>query len=118
MKIRLSGYDKKWSKLIRQRDDYTCQYCGKQSQYVNAHHVKGRRIKSLRFCLENGISLCFGCHKTNSKFSAHATPEAFKRWIKKRYSLRWEIINRLARKHMTEREAIKKFKEEYEPTRN
>lgn len=109
MKIRLSSYDTKWSKIIRDRDNDTCQVCGNVGN-LNAHHIETRSIKSLRFCLENGISLCAGCHVFNHKFSAHKTPEEFKRWFKNRYTLRWEIIKKRKREHLSERDAVEEFK--------
>ncbi len=110
MKIRMTTWDTKWSRLVRDRDEDTCQVCGNYG-HVNAHHVETRSIKSLRFEPLNGISLCFQCHTANHKFSAHKTPEAFKRWFKKRYSLRWGLIQAKKRKYMSERDAVKEFQE-------
>ncbi len=97
--------------MVRERDNFTCQVCGRVSDHVNAHHIIERGVKATRLCLENGITLCFSCHKTGRQFSAHKTPDAFKRWFKKKFSLRWALISRLARRKRTEREAIEEFKQ-------
>lgn len=106
MKIRLSKYDKQWSQLVRDRDRM-CVVCGNPN--IAAHHIFRRGIKATRLCLENGISLCASHHVFNHEFSAHKTPEAFRRWFKKNFSLRWEIINRKQKQHLSERDAIKEF---------
>ena len=111
MKIRFSKYDKLWSKLVRERDKQ-CLYCGRKG-ILNAHHILGRRIKATRLCLENGTSLCINHHVWDSKFSAHKTPEKFRTWFKKTFSLRWEIINKKQRQHMSERQAVAEFEKLY-----
>lgn len=108
----MDGWDRKWSLQVRQRDNYTCQVCGNSSSYVNAHHIETRSIKSLRYCLENGLTLCAQCHLFNHNFSAHKTPEAFKQWFQKHFSLRWEIIQRLKKQHVSTRDAIQNFRRE------
>lgn len=110
MKIRLTTWDAKWSKLVRQRDGDTCQVCGNYG-YQNAHHILSRSIKPLRFEPFNGISLCVSCHVFNHNFSAHKTPEAFKRWFKKKFPERWKFISKKRQTHMSERDAVKEFQE-------
>lgn len=51
--------DDLWSKCIRARD-VKCIKCGKPS--TEAHHIFGRRNKSTRWDLRNGIGLCSYCH--------------------------------------------------------
>lgn len=114
MKIRIGPWDRKWSLMVRRRDNFTCQVegCGYYSEhYTAAHHIIRRGVKSTRLEPLNGITLCPSHHVFDHKFSAHKTPEAFKRWFKKRFSLRWELIKRLERKHMTERDAVREFQE-------
>ena len=62
--------DKLWSELVRARDGDKCAICGAEKN-VQAHHLVDRVIKILRHRLENGISLCPGCHKFNRRLSAH-----------------------------------------------
>lgn len=110
MKIRLTTWDTKWSKLIRQRDGDTCQVCGNFG-HQNAHHILTRSIKGLRFEPLNGISLCAACHVFSHEFSAHKTPEAFKRWFKKKFPDRWKYIEKKRNIYMSERQAVDEFKQ-------
>lgn len=52
--------DALWSKAIRLRDPI-CRWCGKNPT-KQAHHIFGRRSRNTRWCLDNGIGICFGCH--------------------------------------------------------
>ena len=72
--------DKVWSELVKQQAGNKCEVCGKR-EYLNAHHIVGRRNLRLRWELYNGVCLCSGCHtfKTNS---AHQNPEWFHQWLK------------------------------------
>lgn len=51
------------------------------------------------------------CHTWSSEFSAHKTPEAFRRWFKKAYPDRAKAIEAKAKTHMSERQAIQEFNE-------
>lgn len=60
--------------------------------------------------LENGITLCVMHHTWSSDFSAHKTPEAFRKWFKKTYPDRVKAIEQKAKIYMSERQAIEEFK--------
>lgn len=67
MKIKRRREDIAFSKLIRWRDGWRCQRCGRR--YVpnsgglqNAHVIHSRRKERTRFCEINCHSLCSGCH--------------------------------------------------------
>ena len=111
-KIKLSKYDKIWSKFARQRDG-ECLYCGNTNVVLHAHHFLRRGIKATRLLLNNAVSLCPSHHVFNHEFSAHKTPERFERWFKKTYPDRYKEIRTRAQTMMTERNAIKEFQEMY-----
>lgn len=59
-----------WAKIVKKRDNYTCQICGISSKKLVAHHVKPvatNPIESLD--IDNGITLCDNCHKKIHKLS-------------------------------------------------
>ena len=64
---------KNWRSLVFERDNWTCQTCGKRSQsgepiYLEPHHIKGwTKYPELRYEVENGITLCLECHKLTRK---------------------------------------------------
>ena len=61
------GY-KKWSRQVRERDNYTCQVCGlhtKEPNKLHAHHLESYDTHpELRLELSNGITLCSYCHNS------------------------------------------------------
>ena len=111
MKVRLSKYDKIWSKLVRERDG-RCLNCGKTDS-LNAHHVIMRGKKSTRLLLENGISLCAGCH-VFSPNSVHRSPDGSKAFcIRLIGSEEYARLERLSVKPMKEAEAVRIFLQTY-----
>lgn len=56
---------KQWRKNVYERDHYQCQWpgCSKKTK-LNAHHIKTwAEYPSLRFVVDNGITLCYLHHK-------------------------------------------------------
>lgn len=48
-----------WRKAVYERDNYTCQCCGKRGGKLAAHHLESYdNNPELRTSLENGITLC------------------------------------------------------------
>ena len=78
--------DELWSKLVKIRAGFRCEYCWKTS-WLNSHHIRSRTNYSTRYNLDNWICLCQAHHTLSSQFSAHKTPIEFIEWIKEQ---RWE----------------------------
>ena len=89
-------YPAEWTKLLRhsikQRDDYQCQYCGKDKIKLAVHHIDYNK-KNLN--PTNLITLCIPCHmKTN-----------YKRW-------RWKsILKKIVNRPSSEKDSIQKLLE-------
>lgn len=67
-----SAIHKAWRKTIFERDDYTCQICGRHGGTLNADHIKCfAHHKELRFEISNGRTLCEPCHKRTPNFGYH-----------------------------------------------
>lgn len=108
--IKIDRHDTRWGKMVRERDG-KCLYCG-DTETLQAHHLFPRSRSGTRFELQNGITLCASHHTFNYEFSAHKTPEKFKRWAKK--FLGDGLYNWLQKKSlgsMTRYQAIKEFNE-------
>jgi hypothetical protein len=57
-----------WRNSVFIRDDYICQHCKQKSGMLNAHHIKSYKdYPELRLILDNGITLCYDCHKKEHK---------------------------------------------------
>ena len=71
---------------ILERDNYRCRRCGKGGLYsgllLEVHHVRTRRIPSLRHADDNLVTLCADPFKPNCHGFAHANGTAFRKWWK------------------------------------
>ncbi len=61
-----------WRKAVYERDDYTCQECGKKEVYLNAHHIRPWSLfPDDRYEVDNGVTLCQKCHKKVHERKSH-----------------------------------------------
>ncbi len=68
--IRTSFRYRMWRISVFERDNYTCQECGKRGVNLNADHVKPFSLfPELRFELSNGRTLCVECHIKTPTFA-------------------------------------------------
>lgn len=71
--IRTSSTYKKWRESIFERDDYTCVLCGIRGGELNADHIKElSRYPELILNLDNGRTLCVGCHRKTDNYGFRA----------------------------------------------
>ncbi len=74
-----------WSKKVKQRDDFQCQICFKDNQYLESHHLKNFADYPFeRFNIDNGITLCKMHHEQfhNIFGKSFNTPEQFEQFKK------------------------------------
>lgn len=70
---RNNTYYKEWVRKVFQRDNYTCQCCGKRGGNLNAHHLYNfSEHKNLRYDVTNGITFCESCHLLGTPNSFHS----------------------------------------------
>jgi hypothetical protein len=101
-----------WSLKVRENADCRCELCGKQSGTLQAHHYYGRKNRSTRYWIPNGICLCYTCHKGGIQ-SAHESPEWFRSEILKIKGVLWlkELTKRWQQISKPEYETVKNYLE-------
>ena len=71
--LRTSADYKAWRLAVFKRDNFTCQKCGKQSNDLEAHHIKEVcNNPELVFDVDNGLTLCHKCHKETDNYGYKA----------------------------------------------
>ena len=68
MKIRKSIEYRLWREAVFARDNWTCQKCGIKGGKLHSHHIQNfAQYPEIRFAIDNGITLCEGCHSNFHK---------------------------------------------------
>ena len=78
-------------KIIKERDEYTCQKCGKIVQGSNCHAshiIPVSRSGRLEFDIVNIKVLCMRCHL----YWYHRNPIEAAEWVKKKFPKRLEYL--------------------------
>lgn len=71
--------DRLWSKIVRRKAGDVCIIDLKAGK-IDAHHLFTRKLWATRWDTRNGVSLCVHHHIWDFRFSAHKTPEKFRKW--------------------------------------
>lgn len=75
--------DALWAKAVKARAWECCEYCKKTGR-LEAHHVIGRRNKTLRHVVSNGFALCHAHHRfaeqNGIKFALWAISARGQKW--------------------------------------
>lgn len=78
MAVKRDQADVWFSKCVRARDGQCC-YCGK-TETLEAAHIYGRRLKSVRWSMDNCLALCHYHHRYFTE-----QPIEFRDWLVKLY---------------------------------
>lgn len=77
-RLRRSAEYRLWRTAVFVRDDYTCQFCRQRGGYLEADHIKTfAHHPDLRFNVDNGRTLCQGCHRKTPTFGGRSRRLAF-----------------------------------------
>ena len=73
-----------WREIALHDANHICEKerCGRYKK-LDVHHIITRSVKHLRWDLDNAIVLCSQHHTLSSQFSAHKTPDLFRKWLDK-----------------------------------
>lgn len=80
--------DKIWRDKVKEDANYRCEIDGTTDCVLNSHHYIGRRNRSTRWYLPNGICLSVARHKFSTK-SAHEDPEYFRKMMLEIRGKKW-----------------------------
>lgn len=68
-KIRSSKEWREWRQKVFKRDNFTCQECRSIGIELHPHHIVSLTVnKDLIFDINNGLTLCIGCHIYSKKY--------------------------------------------------
>lgn len=64
---------REWRRKVFERDNYTCKHCNVRGGYLEADHIKPWcNYPELRYCVDNGRTLCKDCHKRTDTYGKKA----------------------------------------------
>lgn len=65
--MKINQADRMFARCIKERACWRCERCGKQyaegSMGLHCSHNFSRRHRTVRWCKENALALCFSCHQ-------------------------------------------------------
>ena len=68
--IRSSIEYKLWREAVFKRDNFNCVWCGSKKQIESDHIKPFADYPELRFCIDNGRTLCHECHKKTDTYKS------------------------------------------------
>lgn len=116
--MKRSPADIAFSKCVRERNDWICEYCNRDfsgnTSILDCSHFYGRRAKSTRWDGDNCFAHCRGCHnklgENPGEFTNHAIKLRGEGWYE-RLTEKWRNVKRKISK-AEEKEIAKHYREE------
>lgn len=114
MAIKRDAADKWFSDVVRSKANYTCEHCRKTDSRMECAHIYGRRLKSVRWSLDNAVCLCHWCHRNFTE-----NPVQFSDWLSQYFGeghmdiLREKKNGILKANDQIKKEIAKHYREEY-----
>ena len=114
MAIKRDAADKWFSDVVRSKANYTCEHCRKTDSRMECAHIYGRRLKSVRWSLDNAVCLCHWCHRNFTE-----NPVQFSDWLNQYFGeghmdiLREKKNGILKANDQVKKEIAKHYREEY-----
>jgi len=62
-KTEIKKLDKAWSTRVKELANFRCEHCLEEDVWLNSCHMVGRRYRATRWDTQNGMCLCFVCHR-------------------------------------------------------
>lgn len=82
---------KEWADAVKVRDGHKCVMCG-ATESLSAHHIMRKRLwTDFKLDLENGVTLCKGCHLFR-RTSAHLGEFFFNEWVRRNRPDQWKHL--------------------------
>jgi len=85
--MKISPADKWFSMCVREAADNVCAVCGEKKDRTETSHIFGRRHRTVRWCKENALCKCHGCHRW-----WHERPTESGNWFREKYGAGIEEI--------------------------
>jgi hypothetical protein len=71
-----------WAFAVKQDWAFRCAVCGKTENKLDAHHLIRRQHEKYRYCLRNGMALCFTHHRGRVGPNPHLDAAEWMAWLR------------------------------------
>jgi hypothetical protein len=110
--MKISTADKYFSECVREANNHTCEWCGKQGR-METSHVFSRRHRTIRWDKLNATCMCHACHR-----KWHESPLSAFAWFESKFGqgridlLREKMNAKIKVSKLEEKEIARYYREE------
>jgi len=80
--LQIARIDELFAAKVKERDEGICQRCGAVGTSV--HHILGRDY-SVRWDMDNGVTLCYTCHLLMAHSKSTKKVQIFIKWVREQW---------------------------------